>query len=278
MNPLYLDIETIPCQAQSFRDEIAKPIVDATAYRISGFKAEIEQLKPPSNYKDPAKIADWTANELPKKKQALEAQIKACEDEVAGKVDEAWRRTSFDGALCQIVCIGSAIGDANPLTLHSKPQEVLSLKAEGQLLRSWFAALELAVPTDERHALIWVGHNVIDFDLRIIYQRSVVHGIRPPYWIPFDSKPWGDRVYDTMLGWAGNRGRVGLDKLCRILGIDAKGSELGDEIDGSKVWDFVKEGRIKDVATYCAGDVHRAREAHRRLTFWQPEAALKVVA
>lgn len=278
MKPLYLDIETIPCQAQAFRDEIAKPIIDSYEHKIASWKTEIAELRPPANYKDPAKIEAWKAEELPKKKGALEAQINASASERDAKIDTAWRSTSFDGALCQIVCIGSAIGDASPLTLHSKPQEVLSLKAEGQLLRSWFAALELAVPTEERHALIWVGHNVIDFDLRILYQRSVVHGIRPPYWIPFDSKPWGDRVYDTMLGWAGNRGRVGLDKLCRILGIDAKGSELGDEIDGSKVWDFVKEGRIKDVATYCAGDVHRAREVHRRLTFWQPEAALKVVA
>ena len=101
----------------------------------------------------------------------------------------------------------------------------------------------------------------------MLYQRSVVHGIKPPYWIPFDAKPWGDRVFDTMLAWAGARGRVGQDKLCRILGIDAKGSELGDEIDGSKVWDFVKEGRIAEVATYCGGDVQRAKEIHQRLTF-----------
>jgi len=52
-----------------------------------------------------------------------------------------------------------------------------------------------------------------------------------------------------------------------VLGIDAKGSELGDEIDGSKVWDFIREGRIADVAAYCGGDVARAREMHRRLTF-----------
>jgi predicted PolB exonuclease-like 3'-5' exonuclease len=74
-------------------------------------------------------------------------------------------------------------------------------------------------------------------------------------------------VFDTMLAWAGGRGRVGQDKLCRVLGIDAKGSELGDEIDGSKVWDYIKDGRIADVAKYCGGDVNRARDLHRRLTF-----------
>ena len=277
MNPLYLDIETIPCQAPAFREEIAKPFNDACSYKVDELRQEIEQLKPPANYKDPAKIEAWKVDELPKKRAALEAQMKAQATERDTKIEDAWRKTSFDGALCQIVVIGSARGDDKPLTLHSKPEEVLTLAGEARLLRAWFSALEL-VPESERMQFTWVGHNVLDFDLRIIFQRAVIHGIRPPLWIPFDSKPWGDRVFDTMLAWAGTRGRVGLDKLCRVLGIDAKGSELGDEIDGSKVWDFVKDGRIKDVATYCAGDVNRAREAHRRLTFWQPERGLKVVA
>lgn len=33
------------------------------------------------------------------------------------------------------------------------------------------------------------------------------------------------------------------------------------------VWDFVRAGRIADVATYCAGDVERVRAIHKRMTF-----------
>jgi hypothetical protein len=67
-------------------------------------------------------------------------------------------------------------------------------------------------------------------------------------------------VFDTMLMWAGSKGRVSMDKLCSALGVMAKGEELGgEEIDGSMVWDFIKAGRIEDVATYCKGDVIRAR-------------------
>jgi 3'-5' exonuclease len=280
MKPLFLDIETIPCQDPVLRDEIAKPVLELYDQKAATITAEISALRPPANYKDPAKIEQWKAEELPKKKAALEADRAALVTECEAKVDEAWRKTSFDGAYCQIVVIGSAIEERNPLTLYEKdPKKVLSLGAEAKLLRSFYAALEL-VPESERQALTWVGHHIIGFDLRVIYQRSVIHGIRPPAWIPFNAKPWDGSVYDTMIAWAGVGGRIGQDKLCRILGIDAKGSELGDEIDGSRVWDFVKEGRIADVATYCGGDVHRARECYRRLTFAPiaPAASLQVVA
>lgn len=267
MRALILDTETIPTQIEAFREELVKPHVDFYAAKEAGLKAELEQIRPPANYKDPAKIAEWDKTERPKKEEGLRAQITACQAEALAKVEDAWRRTSFDGALCQIVVFGWAFDDEKPKTLHGG-KDCLTLAAEARLIREFYQALEI-VPEPERHLLTWVGHNILDFDLRILYQRSVVHGIRPPAWIPFDAKPWGDRVFDTMLAWAGPRGRVGQDKVCRVLGIDAKGSELGDEIDGSKVWDFVKAGRIEDVATYCGGDVNRAREMYRRLTFAQ---------
>jgi hypothetical protein len=271
MKELFLDAETIPTQIESFKDELVKPTIELYAAKESGLKAELEQIRPPANYKDPAKIADWEKTERPKKEEALRAQIAACQAECAAKVDEAYRRSSLDGALGQLVVIGFALDEGQPMAFYD-PKEYLSLRAEARIIREFYQALEM-VPEIDRHLLLWVGHNVIDFDLRFLYQRSVVHGIRPPRWIPFDAKPWSDRVYDTMLAWAGARGRVGQDKLCRVLGVDAKGSELGDEIDGSKVWDFVKAGRIEDVVTYNGGDVRRARDLYRRLTFQDVGAA-----
>ncbi|MBF0309221.1 MAG: hypothetical protein HQL56_06810, partial [Magnetococcales bacterium] len=55
--------------------------------------------------------------------------------------------------------------------------------------------------------------------------------------------------------------------LCRVMRLPGKGSEIGEEIDGSLVWDYVKAGRIKDVSSYCAGDVERCRMIHKRLTW-----------
>jgi hypothetical protein len=165
------------------------------------------------------------------------------------------------------VVISYAVGDAKPITLYHD-SDPTSLASEGWLLDAFLRDMR-NLPMADHLNLLWVGHNVCDFDLRFIFQRAVIHGKRPPHHIPFGHRSGyrDSRVYDTMIEWCGTRDRVGLDKLCRVLGISGKGSEIGDEIDGSKVWEFVQAGRIADVATYCGGDVERVREVYRRMTF-----------
>ena len=70
--------------------------------------------------------------------------------------------TSFDGAFGRILCIGYAVDD--------EPTDVLTGDECDILRRFW----ELA-----RTVRRFVGHNVMDFDLRFIYQRSIVCGVRP---------------------------------------------------------------------------------------------------
>jgi len=54
-----------------------------------------------------------------------------------------------------------------------------------------------------------------------------------------------------------------LYKLCRALGVESpKG-----EIDGSRVWEYVKAGRLYDVAEYCKKDVEATRQVYKRMTF-----------
>lgn len=105
-----------------------------------------------------------------------------------------------------------------------------------------------------------VAHHA-QFDLRYVWQRAIILGVPVPSWWPHDAKAWDTtRVQDTMLLWAGVGQRIGLDRLCRALGIAGKG-----DIDGSKVWDAVRDGRIAEVAEYCGDDVERLRAVHRRI-------------
>jgi hypothetical protein len=232
---IYLDIETIPGQSPAVRELIA------------------ESVTHPASMSKPETIAKWNA-------ECREAAI-----------EEVWRKTSFDGALGHIAVIGYAIGDDEPVTLYRDAYG--TPEAEREMLAGFFAAVDgaggrmLAGGTRTGSTPTLIGHNVLDFDLRFIFQRAVMLGIRPPQCLPFDAKPWDKTVFDTMTAWAGARNRVSLDKLCRAFGIAGKGSEIEDDIDGSKVWDFVKAGRIADVARYCAGDVERVRQIHQRLTF-----------
>lgn len=233
---VYLDLETIPAQSP-----------DAIAELKRQAEEEKAAIRAPSNYKDEAKIAEYVA--------AKQAEIDAA-------ADDRYRKTSFDGAAGQICVIGVAFDDEPPVTFWSP-----RLENELNCISSFYKLLNDHFEPSRDRRPVFIGHNLVGFDLRFLYQRSVMLGIRPPVWLPINPKPWDESVFDTMTAWAGFGNRVSLDKLCRSFGIAGKGSEIGEEIDGSKVWDFVQAGRIADVAKYCAGDIERTREIHKRLTF-----------
>jgi hypothetical protein len=230
---IYFDIETIPAQ-----DPVAIDLI----------KADIEKqklsVKAPSNYKDQEKI---------------DAYIKAEVEKLDAEFDATYRKTSFDGGLGEICCIGYAIDDGAPRSIYRG--------TESQILHSFYTILQDSYNPSSQTRPKFIGHNIVSFDLRFLFQRSVMNNVKPPFMIPFSAKPWDESIFDTMTAWAGHGNRVSLDKLCKIFNIPMKGSEIGEEIDGSKVWDFYQAGRIADIARYCEGDVDRTRQAYKRMTF-----------
>lgn len=241
---LYLDIETIPAQRPDVMEEIRQA-------EQASLDAALAAIKPPGNYKKQETIDEWLATEAPKIAASLTAAFDAT-------VDAAYRKTGLDGAFGHICVIGWALDDAAPVTLCSADDEE-------SLLRTFYSGLKI-IPPNELHATMIVGHNCANFDVRFMAQRSIVHGVRPHPVIAraAKSKPWEDTIlFDTMVQWAGVGGKISLDKLCRALSLPSpKG-----EIDGSKVWDYVKAGRIAEVADYCKRDVDAVRAVHRRMTF-----------
>ena len=66
---------------------------------------------------------------------------------------------------------------------------------------------------------LFVGHNILDFDMRFIYQRSVIHQIKPSRDIPF-TRFRNAPIYDTMQEWSKwGREHASLDSLSKALGI-----------------------------------------------------------
>lgn len=252
MTHLYIDIETVPAQRPDVMNEIS-------AGREAALASAIASIRPSGNYKKQETIDEWMANEAPK---AIEALRSAC----AAEIDDAYRKTSFDGAYGQICVIGFAVDDTPATTLQVAD---LSHAEERSLLEAFSCSLTDLIPSNEVFSTCVIGHNVALFDLRFLAQRHVVYGIRPHLVLAraAQAKPWeSDKVFDTMVQWAGVGNRVKLDKLCKALSVATpKGA-----IDGSKVWDFVQAGHIQQVADYCAGDVEATRAIYRRMTF-QPE-------
>jgi hypothetical protein len=269
-----LDIETIPTQDGELKQQFLDEQMAGAVARNSEIEAEIAAIKPPSNLKDPEKIVRWEAEERPKKVKKLRDEQHTLDHNARQKADDAWRKTSFDGALGHLAVLGFAVNDAPPALLWTPDYLDDVTKAEVMMLTQFFRAIDKLCTAGSLQRLpTFIGHNVLDFDLRFLYQRAVILGIEPSRFVPFHAKPWDECIFDTQTRWTGGRSMVPLDKLCKVLGIATKGTEIGEEIGGEKVWDFIRDGRIEDVATYCGGDINRAREVWKRMTFWKSAEA-----
>ena len=143
--------------------------------------------------------------------------------------------------------------------------------SEAEILTAAYAEIQQAaiVATKSGSAerdITFVGHNLTGFDLRFLFHRSVVLGIKPPACLmkTMKAKPWDSCIADTMTLWSPERDkRISLDKLCKALGIPTPKGDL----DGSKVWEYFRAGRIQEIADYCKKDIVATREVYRRLVF-----------
>jgi predicted PolB exonuclease-like 3'-5' exonuclease len=172
----------------------------------------------------------------------LEAQLLLEEAEII-------KRLSLSAATARILCLAYAI-EPEP----NSPVEVLH-GDEAEIIRSFWKLV------NDCH--LFVGHNILDFDLRFIYQRSIIHQIKPSREIPF-ARFRNNPVYDTMHEWSKwGREHVSLDLLARALGIPSPKETL----DGSKVYPYYCAGKLPEICDYCKRDVETVRQVYRRLTF-----------
>lgn len=200
-------------------------------------------VTPPASMKKADTIAAWEAEKKPE------------------AIAEAVSKTGLNGAYGQVAFIGFAMDDADPVCF-SWP---LSHLNESDLLASFSERISALV--GNRYPTV-VGHNVASFDLRFLWQRAMVLGVRLPAWLPRDPKPWGDDVFDTMTKWAGARDYIKMDELCFVLGIDGKG-----DIDGPMIADLFAKHEYQKIADYCISDVEKTRQIHRRMQIAFGEAA-----
>jgi len=162
---------------------------------------------------------------------------------------ELVKKLSLSAMTAKVLCLAYA---AEPP--HDAPIAVLQGE-EAEILKGFW---QLALETN-----LFVGHNVLDFDLRFIYQRSIINQIKPSREIPF-ARFRSAPVFDTMHEW-GRWGRehVGLDPLAKALQLPSPKAGM----DGSRVFEYFRSGRQTEIYQYCKGDVETVRQVYRRLTF-----------
>lgn len=221
---IFLDIETIPTARTDIQ---ARCVAD---------------VSPPGNYKKPETIADWWAKEGESKKA------------------EAIARTALDGTWGEIICIGLAVNDG-PVEVYGRGH------TEADLLNTFSLMLDSkctkAIQSGDMWPTIarWIGHNIIDFDLRFIWQRTKLLGVALPFSLPV-GRAFDKHVFDTMKEWAGYKDRISQKDLELAFGI-GRNDPLVE--GGADVFQAYQEGRIDDIKQHCREDVENLRAIYRRM-------------
>lgn len=155
--------------------------------------------------------------------------------------------TSLDGNFGRIYCIGYAL-DRGPVTVIAGDEKEM-------LEQFWQLA---------RTAGLFVGHNIIDFDMRFILKRSIILAVKPTIAISF-ARYRASPMFDTMREWErwAHGASISLGTLGRILGV---GPSKGP-YDGSDVARLYSEGRTEEIKRYCESDVALTRAVYYKMTF-----------
>lgn len=198
-------------------------------------------ILPPKTMSKPETIARWEAEDKP----AL--------------VEQVIRNTALDGAFGRVLAIGYA---ANDDAVHALIGE------ENFVLENFYAALKAEASAGRMRdggSITFIGHNVLSFDLRFLWQRSIINGVPvpPSFAAAVRAKPWAETVADTMVLWNPERDRkISLKKLCRALGVPNPKANL----ESANVYDAFKRGELDLISELVRADVEAVRACFYRMT------------
>lgn len=246
-----IDLETIPTQKAGAYEAIMADV-------CANFKA------PSTLTKEQAAVDLGLVDKDEIKFTSKDTMIKRWETElasvkVADVAEEKYRKTALSGSTGEIVVIGFKFGDEKAESFSRQLGE-----PEPLLVSSFYDRLRevLTYTHGAVEQVKFIGHNIQGFDLRFLWQRSVINNIKPPIDLLYSQ--YSDKVFDTMTTWAGFGNRISLKDLCAALGVPSP----KDEIDGSMVWDYVKTGRVNEVEAYCRdGDVEATYQCYQKMKF-----------
>lgn len=242
---VFLDIETIPSQKEGVKEQFIKD--------------SIENFKTPSRLSKTQAASDLGINAADAKLVGKDDMIDRWEKYFAPiKAEDAgienWKKTSFDGAQGELFSIAWGVKDDKVKGYYCEPGE-----SEAKLLRHFFNKLKEEIGNLKP---FFIGNYIAGFDLKFLFKRAVILGVKPPFALPHFGRH-EQHYYDLQQAWEGFNGRASLDSMCKALGIPGK----PDDIDGSKVWQFVEAGEYQKVMDYNILDVEEARMVYNRFTF-----------
>ena len=168
----------------------------------------------------------------------------------------------FDGAFGRVLCIALAVNDDEVKCYSSDEKGIWD---EKKVLENFW---KIAAQVD-----MFVGHNLIEFDMRFIWQRSVLLGVKPTWqeedmraskYLSF-AKYRSFPMYDTKQEWT--KWSFGVKSHLEHIALAMDIPSPKDGIDGSQVKDFYKKGEVQKICDYCKRDVDTTRAVYKKMTF-----------
>jgi len=201
-------------------------------------KVIADNIKPPANMSKAETSQEWHEGKG-KYAGAKEALI-----------EEVYRKTALDGAYGEVIAIGFAVDDGQVMSFSRA-----NFVGEDVMLAAFFLELAKITKSD-----FFVGHH-IRFDLEFLFKRCVILGINPGVNLNFQGRH-NVHFFCTQEAWAGFKGFISQDNLCKVLGVEGK-----TDLDGSKVYDAYKAGEMDRIEAYVRDDVEKERYNYKRITF-----------
>ena len=120
-------------------------------------------------------------------------------------------------------------------------------RSERELVKTFLARVHELQPK-------LVTYNGSSFDLPVLRYRAMLHQLAAP--VLFE-RPYFNRYTEDALDLCdalssfGASAKMRLDELSKLMGLQGKRAE----IEGSKVEEYFRAGRIQEIADYCVSDV-----------------------
>jgi predicted PolB exonuclease-like 3'-5' exonuclease len=148
-----------------------------------------------------------------------------------------------------IICIGALVAhrEQGGYAVDALGAPHIGERTEKQLISAFADRIAELSP----QLISFNGHG---FDLPVLRYRAMINGVSAP---GLSARAYFNRYTDDavdlcdILSSFSFQGKASLNELSRIMGLPGK----PDGIDGSQVFRYFREGRIKDIADYCETDI-----------------------
>lgn len=230
------ELDEIPAAAVRMLPQGCPPVDELLKGTLDDFKQIVSKLNPVDDVLDAIDAAEKQSKKPRKGVFDLTAELRKQDEAREKLLAEQRKKMAVTPEFNRIVAMGWSLnGERGEVIVDGK-----TVTEQDLLIKFWEVS---------KSARVVSGYNVLNFDLPVIFVRSILLDVSPSR--TFDTKPWSGDVVDLMVKRFPRTGSMRLKLLCRTMGIEVP---AGD-VEGSQVEDLFKAGKLDEIAAYVRSDV-----------------------